>query len=371
MKFCFFGNISGALKGKTIGGGELQICLLAKALALNGHEVAIIDPYSSESFTTAEGIKLINVPDWDKGMKGFRLFYKRIPSLRKLFAEQNADYYYVRMRGFFHLIPYMVAKSRHKKFIQALAHDLDVLSMADKYKYEYQANFNLFTFLTEQLPNDLAVKYLLHRADHVTLQHSGQKFASRSANAQVVFPNIVNLDHFPVINNPTKDYFICVGSFTILKGAEQIRELVNILDDTIPVMIVGQPKGEKAAKIYNELRSKKNVTLKGRLNHTETINLIANAKALINTSMFEGFPNIFLEAWGNGVPVISLSVNPGNIFDNKSLGIFCNNDLNKMKQAIEAFNTEQFNREDLITYIKNNHDFKTAAYRFLKSLKAI
>ena len=66
MKFCFFGNIAGALKGKTEGGAELQISLLARALALKGHEVVIIDPYSSESFVSQEGIRLINVPDWNK-----------------------------------------------------------------------------------------------------------------------------------------------------------------------------------------------------------------------------------------------------------------------------------------------------------------
>jgi glycosyltransferase involved in cell wall biosynthesis len=370
MKFCFFGNISGALKDKTVGGGELQICLLARALALKGHEVIIIDPYSDESFVTPEGIKLINVPGWNKGIKGLRFFFNRIPSLWKLFAEQNADYYYVRMRGFFHLIPYFVAKKKQKKFIQAVAHDLDVSTMAKKYQLEYKANFNLFTFLTEHLLNDLAISFLLHRSDHITLQHTGQKFNSNFASKQVLFPNIINLDHFPVVQNPSKDYFVCVGSFTMLKGAASLQELINILDDRITIMIVGQPKGEKAIKIYEELKGKKNVILKGRLNHTDTINSIANAKALINTSYSEGFPNIYLEAWGTGVPVISLTVNPGDIFNNYNLGIYCNSDINKMKECIETFKSDQFNKDELIGYVEKFHDFKTAADRFIYSLHA-
>ena len=43
MKICFWGNIAGALKAKPDGGGELQIALLAKALAKAGHEVVVID----------------------------------------------------------------------------------------------------------------------------------------------------------------------------------------------------------------------------------------------------------------------------------------------------------------------------------------
>ena len=102
MKFCFLGNISKALKGKTQGGAELQIALLAKALVCNGHEVVIIDPYSDESFVTEEGIKLINIPGWNHGIRGVRLFLYRIPALKKSLIEQKADYYYGRMRTYFH-----------------------------------------------------------------------------------------------------------------------------------------------------------------------------------------------------------------------------------------------------------------------------
>ena len=41
------------------------------------------------------------------------------------------------------------------------------------------------------------------------------------------------------------------------------------------------------------------------------------SKILINTSSFEGFPNTFVQAWANGVPVISLKVDPDNIIKKK------------------------------------------------------
>ncbi len=43
MKICFWGDIYNSLVGKTKGGGELQISLLAKGLADLGHEVIVID----------------------------------------------------------------------------------------------------------------------------------------------------------------------------------------------------------------------------------------------------------------------------------------------------------------------------------------
>jgi len=56
---------------------------------------------------------------------------------------------------------------------------------------------------------------------------------------------------------------------------------------------------------------------------------------VINTSNFEGFPNIFLEAWATGVPVISLNVDPGNVIKKRRLGICCEGSLERMKAAIE------------------------------------
>lgn len=368
MKICFFGYISPAIKGKTMGGGELQVFLLAKALALDGHEVVIIDPYGDGNFTTADGIKVITIPEWKKGFKGWRLFTHRIPALFRAFKEQNADYYYVRMRSYIHLIPYIVARRNGRKFIQAVASDIDVLNEWKKYKYEYRANFKLSKFLSQFLPSDLAFNYLLNNADYVTLQHSGQRFQNTSKTKQVIFSNIIDTSNLPVTSVGLKEYYIYVGSLTMLKGADNLLKLINSIDPSICFVIVGLPKGEDAKSIYNALGKKPNVLLKGQKDHKETIELISNAKALINTSYYEGFPNIYLEAWATGVPVVSLTVNPGNIFNNYRLGICCNSSLEKMKSCIETNATDKFQPEKLKEYVSEYHDFGSAARRFLNAV---
>lgn len=369
MKFCFFGYISCAVKGQTIGGGELQIYLLAKALALQGHEVIIIDPYAEEPINTSEGINLITVPNWNKGWRGLRMFFYRIPSLFKVFREQNADFYYVRMRSYIHLIPYLISKRTGRKFIQAIASDIDVLSESKKIKYEYKTKFNFFKFLTQELPNDLVFKFLLNVSDFVLLQHNGQKFKSISSKKnQVIFQNIIDLKNIPYKSNPKKDYYLYVGAITMLKGADKLLDLINIVDDSIHFVIVGSPSGDEPKFFYEELKRKKNVTLKGWLSHNETLEYISNSIALINISYFEGFPNIFLEAWACGVAVISLNVNPGNILEKNALGICCYGDLIKMKSAIELNHADNFDREKLVDYVNENHNFISSGIRFLKTI---
>jgi glycosyltransferase involved in cell wall biosynthesis len=369
MKFCFFGDVSNSLKGRTKGGGELQIALLAKALALQGHDVVIVDPYSNESFSTSEGIKVVNIPSWNKGIKGIRLFTNRIPCLYKMFKQQNADYYYARMRSYLHIVPFFAARKIRKKFVLAIASDIDVLGFKAKYKHEYKANFKLSKYLSLYLPGDIVFQYLLKRADFILLQHIGQNLnLDKSKGKRIVFPNIIDQNSISISKSSAEDYFIYLGSLSSLKGSDKLLQLVTIIDDAISVIIVGQPNDEKSIEVYRQLGLRKNIILKGRVNHEEALGLVSKAKALLNTSNFEGFPNVFLEAWALGVPVLSLKVNPGNVFDNFKLGICCEGDLEKMKKSMESNLTETIDKNVMQAYINDYHEYTTAGDRFISAL---
>ncbi|MCZ2458019.1 MAG: glycosyltransferase [Chitinophagales bacterium] len=369
MKFCFFGNISGALNDQTPGGGELQIALLAKALALAGHEVIIVDPYSDSDFTTSEGIRLIRVPGWNKGIRGMRLFTHRIPALKKALFEQKADFYYVRMRSYLHLVVYNVCRKVKGKFMVAAASDLDVMSLWEKAKHEYFPKFNLFRLMSNYIPSDIVYKYLLKNSDYVLLQHSGQKPENFKVKGEVlVYPNIIDCSKISIVAKKREDYFVHVGALTYLKGSKNLEKLLDIINERCNVMVIGHPADRRSKHMAVRLKERPNVIYKGWLKHKAAIENIAGSKALINTSNFEGFPNIFLEAWATGTPVISLNVDPGNILEKFQLGVCCKGDLNKMKFYMENLDANSFCRENLISYIREHHDFSTAADRFIKTV---
>jgi glycosyltransferase involved in cell wall biosynthesis len=138
-----------------------------------------------------------------------------------------------------------------------------------------------------------------------------------------------------------------------------------MINKNIQFIIVGEPGDQASKGYYEELKKFPNVTIKGRLSHLEAVSLISNAKALINTSDYEGFSNVFLEAWATGVPVISLNVNPDNIIKKFNLGICCEGDLKRMKMCIERDETSNFDKNKLKSYVSEFHDFNTAADRFL------
>ena len=94
MKICTWGDVASAIEGKTSGGGELQIALLAKALAKSGHEVAVIDIMAKKDFVTNDNVKIFQIKGYDKGIRVLRFFTQRLPKLYKSLKDQKADIYY-------------------------------------------------------------------------------------------------------------------------------------------------------------------------------------------------------------------------------------------------------------------------------------
>ena len=61
-----------------------------------------------------------------------------------------------------------------------------------------------------------------------------------------------------------------------------------------------------------------NIRYLGQVPPDRAIGIIGNAALLLSTSDGEGFPSVFLEAWANGTPVVSLSIDPDRLIARKS-----------------------------------------------------
>jgi len=359
MKICFWGTVANALLGKTPGGGELQISLLAKTLAKFGHEVVVIDYEISEAFTTMDGVKVIPVKGWNKGIRIIRNITHRFPQLYKTLKNQNADIYYCRIRDFRHIIVYWAARKIKAKFILGLADGMDSINFFKRCKYKYFTNIGtggLWWFF-DIIFTEITHPILLRKSDIVLSQHEDQARTLRNKNIHTVIqPNLIDLNEFPKVINPERHDFTFVASLSKNKGFDKIYEIiVKCPDHTFKV--IGQPRDKTGHIYFKKLQVLKNVKLFGRLDHENTLLQMINSKALINTSPVEGFPNIFLEAWACGIPVLSLYVNPGNVIEKYKLGRFANGDIEKL---IEFMSNDLFDK-----------DFSVRAYDYLNQYHII
>lgn len=356
MKICFWGSVARALKGNTDGGSELQMALLAKSLVKGGHEVVCLDSEIREDFITSDGIKVLSIKGWHKGIIAIRIFTHRIPQLYSLLKEQNADVYYCRMRDYMNILPYLAARKLKSKFIIAMASDLDASDFKMRLKYYYIPNIRemgwmIFSgFLIE-----IVHPWLLRKADMVFVQHEGQKhMLLRKGIKSLQLNNLIDLSKLPVIANPVKKDFVYVGWLDKRKGIAEFFELVK-RSPAHMFEVIGPPRDKTGKSCYEELKTFQNVFLLGELNHSDTLYYIGNSKALISTSPMEGFPNIFIEAWAYGIPVLSLFFDPGGVIKREGLGEVANGNLDKLANSLESVrNTDEFAMRSK-AYVENQH----------------
>jgi glycosyltransferase involved in cell wall biosynthesis len=364
MKICFLGNISSALLGNAPGGGELQSALLAKALAKSGNEIVIIDPESQKSFKIYESIQVVSIPNWNSGIRIIRMITHRIPFLYKNLVSQKADIYYTRTKHFFNFLSYLAARKVGAKFIYAVASDLDVLGLFKRIVFHYFKSVNLYNLFASTFLTELSLQYILSHADIVLVQHEFQrKELLKKKIESYIFKNIIDTKSI-IENKPLceKDGYTFIGSLDVRKGLKEFIEVVRKVREK-KFNVIGQPRGRGAERLFKELQLLPNVIIFGRLNHKEAIKIIAKSKAVICTSPFEGFPNIFLEAWCVGTPVISLVVNPEFVISKEKLGIVCDGHLDEMINNLKEENF-YFDSKKLREYVIQNHSFELADIKF-------
>lgn len=104
-----------------------------------------------------------------------------------------------------------------------------------------------------------------------------------------------------------------------------------------------------------------NVIVIERLSPEEADVAIGRSTILINTSSFEGFPNTFLQAARQSVPIVSLSVDPDEFLTTGGCGICATGDISRMASAIRTL----WNDESTRTAIgaKSSH-YVTQHFRF-------
>lgn len=356
MRICFWGKIADALNGRTGGGGELQIALIAKTLAGLGHEIVVVDLDIIDEYTTLDGIRVCPVKGYNKGIKGLRTFTHRLPGLYSTFVNINADIYYCRIREYRHIIVYMAARKVKAKFVLGLASDLDILSIRKRWKHFYSSNVRDLWGVFNGLAGELVYPYMLKNADGVFVQHMGQKELLKKKNIDsVVLPNVIDTVSFTNGSDSAKTDFVYVGSLDKRKGFADFYRVVKGTSGH-SFKVIGSPRDKTGNHYYEKLKLCKNVKLTGRLSHDETLRQISGSRALISTSPMEGFPNVFIEAWAVGVPVISLYVDPGNVIENEELGFNAHGNIKLLIESMDNIVLNNKFSDRAKEYVRRNHE---------------
>ena len=120
---------------------------------------------------------------------------------------------------------------------------------------------------------------------------------------------------------------------------------------------------EDAIKYYNDIKESaskiNNFDFKGFIPYKEINRYYAESSLFINTSYVEGFPNTFLEAWGNYKPVITLDFDPDEIICKYKLGLHSRTFEQMIKDIKTLLKDEKLRREmgnNSRKYVEKEHN---------------
>lgn len=211
------------------------------------------------------------------------------------------------------------------------------------------------------------IKYFVVQND---VQH--QQLISMLGNVNVlqipnIWGNICNSNK----NLPREDkqYILWVGNTRALKRPKWVFELAKYLPNERFVMIGGNSDNDVYQECLRLNRDFPNVDFIGGQTFFETNNYFANAKLLICTSEYEGFPNTFLQAWSKNVPVLS-TVNPSGRISKYNLGRVCNN-VDEFVDAIKELEDRKHYLDicnDIDHYFVDAHSSKAGYSRLIDFL---
>ena len=151
---------------------------------------------------------------------------------------------------------------------------------------------------------------------------------------------------------------VWVANLRKLKRAEWVLEAAENLPD-FRFVLAGGRTGE--AGYYDTIQKQSemlsNVVFLGGRSFFYVNDLVGKSHVLLCTSIYEGFPNTFLQAWSASIPVIS-TVDPSDVIKTYHLGVVVKSEeelRDALKLVLNDSNYYSFLKQSISTFFIKNH----------------
>jgi glycosyltransferase involved in cell wall biosynthesis len=367
MKWCIFspGYRSIHVLGgdtRTTGGAEAQVAYIAIALAQLGHEVEMIygeGQGRGQRQVVADVTCIDAAPSW-RHPASLPAFWQALNFLSPdvLYCQLPSDFFW--MMGLF------AWRRPGARVLYHLAHDLHCTPWT---AYEYNRWFHVPLYALG-----------LQSADVIFVQHDHQRalVSPRLRSRLVRVPNLVrSFSEHPRPYEATTFDAVWVAKIRAVKQLEHFLDLASAMLDLRFAVVGGFDPGEDVdlcASLEARMGNLRNVAVLGPQRAEDVVALLARSKVLVNTSSSEGFPNTMLEAWSVGVPVVSLSVDPGGVIERERLGLVSGTVARLCADVSALVRTEVLNRQlgaNALAYVRRQHSVEAMCEALAQALPGV
>lgn len=188
----------------------------------------------------------------------------------------------------------------------------------------------------------------------------------------LIMPNIWIIDNKRLATEKTIDC-IWVSNLRKLKRAEWFINAARQLGQYRFIIVGGASDQSYFEQIKEESNDVSNLKFMGAKPMGEVSQLISQSRFLACTSEYEGFPNTFIQAWANSVPVIS-TVDPSNIISRYNLGRVVETEeqfVSQLSIILKDLSAQEEMIQAVNDYFVAHHDADSAYMRLEDYLKTI
>jgi glycosyltransferase involved in cell wall biosynthesis len=174
-----------------------------------------------------------------------------------------------------------------------------------------------------------------------------------------------------------RDSFLWIG-----RAYENKRPLAFVrLAEAVPearfqMIAVPSPGREDAmSELEHAAAGVENLELLPGVRRAELPSYLERAVAVVNTSDFEGMPNVFLEGWTRGIPALALSFDPGRVIETHGVGAFAHGSEPRLAELTRELWERRGNTAELAgrcrRYASEHHDPSFVAAQWVEVIRSV
>lgn len=369
VKICFvaLAYSYSLLTGKTpkkVVGSDVHLVILAKELIKHGFEITFIT-YNEGGAPVEymEGLEIIKVHNSTYRLNILNIVLK-VFRVWNAMRKANALIYYHAGGMAGAVSPF--CKLMRRKFIYEILSDAVVNRelITKKIKEFDRSKFSLRTFgywLDIKLADAIIV---LSEFQKKMLK---KKFGKNGIVIKMPFP----LSRRGISEKAKPPIVLWVGGIAEVKQPELFVKLAEAIPEARFQMIGGHSASNQ--ELYDRIKESSK-----RVSNFEYFGIIplhkdneyfSRSSLLVNTSMFEGFPNAFIQAWMHYVPVVSLNADPDELICEKRLGVHSktfNQLVEDVKTLLKNKGLRKQMGEKARQYVENEHDITNIIWEYIK-----
>jgi glycosyltransferase involved in cell wall biosynthesis len=359
QKVCFISLGSyPLLAGKDmgfVGGAEVLLVQLAKEIAKQEFEVSFITyDDGSNRIESIDNIRVIKVYKHQDVLRLNPLSKARY--VWNALKKANVDIY-LEHPGLGGIVS-LFCRLWRRKGILYIGSDSEVMKKPI-------ATYNKFYFT-------LGHRFDLKLANIVIVQSEFQRrmLSENFGRDSIIIKIPIPLSDTDMPEKPSPPIVLWLATVKPVKQAELFLELARILPEVKFQMIGGPALGDKTYfdSVQEATRHIPNLDFLGFVPHDRVGSYLEKASILVNTSLFEGFPVTFLEAWAAYTPVVSLNSDPDEVICRYRLGFHSKNFEQMVKDISLLLNNKELREEmgrNSRKYVVEEHDIQKIVAQYV------